>query len=363
MFEAAGLYDPDAPDARERLALLRWLAERGFTTEEIAQADADPATTLEALAGQRAVRRGKVHTPREVAARLGISTEDLAGKLLASGYVAAGLDEVVLTDLDVAALESFVAAAGVFGDEPIEQFARVVAAAAARVAEAAATLFIAAIEQPLIEDEATPVVLAQANLAASYSLDTVPVVMEALLRSQVEAANRRMRLSRQDSDEATVAIGFVDLVGFTPLSRRLDDAELSRVLDGFEGRASDIATRHDGRVVKHIGDEVMFVAVDPNAACEIALELVEAVETLGRGVRPRGAVAFGPVLPRAGDYYGPVVNLASRVAELAVPYEILVTEELVHAAEHWSLTFKPAGRRMLKGFEEPVNLWELQRDD
>ena len=116
-------------------------------------------------------------------------------------------------------------------------------------------------------------------------------------------------------------------------------------------------------MVKHIGDEVMFVAVDPNAACEIALELVEAVETLGRGVRPRGAVAFGPVLQRAGDYYGPVVNLASRVAELAVPYEILVTEELVHAAEHWSLAFKPAGRRMLKGFEEPVSLWELQRDD
>ena len=77
----------------------------------------------------------------------------------------------------------------------------------------------------------------------------------------------------------------------------------------------------------------------------------------------RGAVAFGPVLQRAGDYYGPVVNLASRVAELAVPYEILVTEELVHAAEHWSLAFKPAGRRMLKGFEEPVSLWELQRDD
>ena len=115
--------------------------------------------------------------------------------------------------------------------------------------------------------------------------------------------------------------------------------------------------------MKTIGDEVMFVAVDPNADCEIALELVEAVETLGRGVRPRGAVAFGPVLQRAGDYYGPVVNLASRVAELAVPYEILVTEELVHAAEHWSLAFKPAGRRMLKGFEEPVSLWELQRDD
>ena len=189
---------------------------------------------------------------REVAARLGITTEDLAGKLLASGYVAAGLDEVVLTDLDVAALESFVAAAEVFGDDPIEQFARVVAAAAARVAEAAATLFIAAIEQPLIEDEATPVVLAQANLAASYSLDTVPVVMEALLRSQVEAANRRMRLSRQDSDEATVAIGFVDLVGFTPLSEARDAEEVREILSVYFARCREVVARYDG-VIEALG--------------------------------------------------------------------------------------------------------------
>jgi adenylate cyclase len=105
----------------------------------------------------------------------------------------------------------------------------------------------------------------------------------------------------------------------------------------------------------------MFVAVDPNAACEIALLLVDAVRELGRGVRPRGAVAFGPVLQRGGDYYGPTVNLAARVAELAVPYEILVTEGLVSSAEHWTLLFAPAGRRMLKGFDEPVTLWELAR--
>ncbi len=360
-FEAAGLYDPEAPDAKERLALLRWLTERGFSMAEIADADADPALSLEAMAGNRAIRRGAVHSAREIAVLLGVSDDAVAHMLLAAGYAQADPDESVFTDVDLEALRAFVGAAEVFGMEPVEQFARVVAAAAARVAEAATTLFITEIEQPLIEDEASPIVLAQANLAASMSLDTVPTVMEALLRSQVQAANRRARLARQDGDEATVAIGFIDLVGFTPLSRRLDDAELSEVLDGFEGRASDIATQHDGRVVKHIGDEVMFVAVDPNAACEIALELVDAVRELGRGVRPRGAVAFGPVLQRGGDYYGPTVNLAARVAELAVPYEILVTEELVSSAEHWTLHFAPAGRRMLKGFDEPVTLWELAR--
>lgn len=360
-FVAAGLYDPTSPDAKERLALLRWLTDRGFTAVEIAEADADPGLPLEALASQQAVRQGQIHSRRESARLLGLSDSALERMLLASGYPNGDLDEAALTDMDITALRSFVTANEIFGEEPIEQFARVISAAAAKVAEAATSLFLAEVEQPLIDDEASPVVLAQANLAAVYSLDTLPIVMEALLRSQVEIANRRARLARQDSEDTMVAIGFIDLVGFTPLSRRLDDAELSKVLDGFESRASDIATAHDGRVVKHIGDEVMFVVVDPNAACEIALEIVDAVRGLGRGVRPSGSVTYGPVLSRAGDYYGSVVNLASRVADMAVPYEILVTEELVNAAEKWSMSFVPAGRRMLKGFEEPVSLWELHR--
>ena len=49
-FEAVGLYDPTSHDARERLALLKWLSNRGFTAAEIAEADADPAVPLEALA-------------------------------------------------------------------------------------------------------------------------------------------------------------------------------------------------------------------------------------------------------------------------------------------------------------------------
>ena len=76
---------------------------------------------------------------------------------------------------------------------------------------------------------------------------------------------------------------------------------------------------------------------------------------------PRGALALGEVLTRGGDYYGSVVNLASRVADLAVPREILVTAELRDrvAADGAGLTFSPAGRRMLKGFDDPVELFAL----
>jgi adenylate cyclase len=68
-------------------------------------------------------------------------------------------------------------------------------------------------------------------------------------------------------------------------------------------------------------------------------------------------------LSRGGDYYGPVVNLASRIADMAVPNEILVTPDLRERAQtaHTPLTFDPAGRRLLKGFDEPIELFALRR--
>ena len=75
---------------------------------------------------------------------------------------------------------------------------------------------------------------------------------------------------------------------------------------------------------------------------------------------PHAGVSYGAVLGRGGDYYGSVVNTASRIADIAVPGEILVTDELVQAATgEADLTFVSAGRRMLKGFDEPVALWSL----
>ena len=77
-------------------------------------------------------------------------------------------------------------------------------------------------------------------------------------------------------------------------------------------------------------------------------------------VQPHGGVAIGGLLTRGGDFYGPIVNLASRIGDIAVPNEILVTEEIVSGvATDSDITFEPAGRRQLKGFDEPIPLWSL----
>jgi adenylate cyclase len=135
------------------------------------------------------------------------------------------------------------------------------------------------------------------------------------------------------------------------LSRHLSAQELIAFVGSFEARAHEVVAAAGARVVKLIGDEVMFVATDPAAACQAGQALVEAFSGEGH-VLPRGGMAYGNVVLRGGDYYGTVVNLASRLADAAVPQELLVSGDLADAATECA--FEPAGRRMIKGFDDPI---------
>jgi adenylate cyclase len=137
--------------------------------------------------------------------------------------------------------------------------------------------------------------------------------------------------------------------------------ELLQLIGQFELDAFEIAAAHDGRVVKHIGDEVMFIALDAAAGCSIAAALTKAFDT--QGIEPRAGLAFGDVISRYGDYYGPVVNLAARLADLAVPKEVLVDAGAAEATRDSPVVVLPAGRRLLKGFDEPVEVYSLASVD
>jgi adenylate cyclase len=246
------------------------------------------------------------------------------------------------------------------------QFVRVVGSSLARIADAAVSLFLADVETPITDAQAGELALARAQLDAIGALNLLTDHLETLFRAHMELAVRRSTAARTEASSKItvyVAVGFVDLVGFTPLSQRLPVQELHSIVDEFEGSAYDIVTSHRGRVVKLIGDEVMFVALDPQDACEIALALVDRFAESESNVTPRGGLAVGEILSRGGDYYGPVVNLASRIADMAVPNEILVTADLRERAEtpEEPLTFDPAGRRLPKGFDEPIELYALRR--
>lgn len=362
-YEARGLYDPAAPNAADRLALLEWLAEQGATIDQMVEAK--KREQLTGLAGDLALRPGPRLTPPEFAEKAGLTLDEVRRLALTIGRPVEHVDEPAFTMDDIEGFRMFALGAAVFGEDAILRFTRVVSSSLARIADAAVALFMSDVEVPLNRAEAGELALAKANLDAVGALRALPPGMEIMLRVHMEKAIERSRRGRAESSSpvtVVIAIGFVDLVGFTPLSQNMTVDELGVVVDDFEGVAHDTVASQGGQIVKLIGDEVMFVAVDPTSAAEIMLQLVERFGQEGR-VTPRGGLAFGEVLARGGDYYGPVVNLASRIAELAVPNEILVTDEVrARAAQALApFEFDAAGRRMLKGFDEPVELFALRR--
>lgn len=355
-FTAAGLYDPAAPDAAERLALLEHLATQGVSLERMQQYDA--IGSLHAAASDSSVRPGTPRTIAEIAPQSGLTVEQLRKVVAAAGIRIADED---FRDSDVATFALFALGVDLFGEEPLLRFTRVMGSALASIADAAISLFLVTVEEPMLKDGVAPVDRARSTEDATAALEAIPPVLDGLFRSHVQLAIERQRASTAYDfapGAFRLAIGFVDLVGFTPLAREMDPGALADLIEAFEMTAHDVVSGRGGRVVKHIGDEVMFAAVDAVAAARIAQELVE--RFADHGVSPHAGLAYGAVIGRGGDYYGPVVNVASRIADIAVPDEILVTRELVDAtAGDTALTFEPAGRRQLKGFDEPVPLWSL----
>lgn len=146
-------------------------------------------------------------------------------------------------------------------------------------------------------------------------LDDLEVLQRYVWRRHVLAGIER-RAARPEAGSAPIAVGFTDLVGFTAASRELSARELDDWLDRFERRCQEVIVEGDGRLVKTLGDEVMWVADVPAQAARIALALA--------GPEVRTGVAYGPALARAGDYFGPTVNVAARLTALARPGTVLV---------------------------------------
>lgn len=126
-----------------------------------------------------------------------------------------------------------------------------------------------------------------------------------------------------------VAVGFADLVGFTSLAEQLSDRETVELIERFEVLATDRVVGGGGRVIKMIGDEVMFTA-DPEQVGDIALSLAEAFASPDLP-SVRVGVASGSVVSQGGDIFGPVVNLAQRATMAARPGSVLVSPALAEA--------------------------------
>jgi adenylate cyclase len=352
---AAGIYDPDDELAAARLELIDFLVGLGATLDELVAA----YPNLPIVASTRALRGpGERFTSAEAAARAGVELDRSTRIWRATGFPDPGPDAAVYTDEDVEVLRTLDAGAVLLGEEVMLQIARVMGSSMARIADAVIAAFVVNVAAPTLEADRSGLDLARANADGVELLKEASSAMEVIFRRHMARLQRP--LSPGDQRTQVCAVGFADLVDSTALAQTLSFAELAAALVEFDEHASDVVVDFGPRVVKLIGDSVMFVTGDPTAACETGLTLAERLTDHPDLPQARVAVAYGDVLMRDGDYYGPVVNLASRAEKLAVPGTVLVSDAVRAAADGFA--FEWFGECELKGFEEAATLYEVRRN-
>lgn len=181
-------------------------------------------------------------------------------------------------------------------------------------------------------------------------------------RSVREIAERPAGPADPDALPLPRALGFVDMVSYTSRSARLGSEALAALVQTFDHTVRDVITSHGARVVKTIGDAVLYIADELPTAASVAVDLVDAVGSRPELMPVRGSLVWGRVVSRSGDVFGPVVNLAARLADIADAGQILVdpaTAELLGAgATPEGLTLVPKAEATLQGIGSvrPVEL-------
>jgi adenylate cyclase len=233
----------------------------------------------------------------------------------------------------------------------------------ATIADAALAIFGITVEPEFAAGERDELEFTKVAEAASAMLvNQVPLVIAGLFRHHVEAAIDRYQ-AMGVGERAVLAVGFLDVVGSTQLTWDVGAAAVGSALSEFERRAAEEIATRGGRLVKTIGDEVMFVATTADDAATIALELARFADSHPILTALRGSAAWGEAVRGFGDFYGPVVNLAARMVKEATPGAVVVDAEFATALSPSVARTVALGDRLLRGFEEAVPLFALEAVD
>jgi class 3 adenylate cyclase len=349
-----GLYDPTAADGEQRLELLEFLQQLGAGEEDLVSYRDE----LAGLASVVALRGGRALTVAEVVERSGVSEEKVRRLNRAAGFPDPGSDDRVFSEQFAGVFGALSAAEAVFGEETVTQLVRVIGAAMARIADAVVSSFLIHVEPAVRDADPVGLGIARANAEAAALVPGVMGALDVLFRQHIVAARRSgLGLEAETHYETQrMTVGFVDLVGSTALAQRLTTEELGALLTEFENTAADTVTAHGGRVVKLIGDEVLYTAPDEHTGSAIAFELVRTYGEHPRIPAVRAGLASGDLLLRDGDVFGPVVNLAARAVGAAGAGEVVAPTAFARDA---GLTARCRGAQTLKGLDSPVELSRL----
>lgn len=320
----------------------------GVAPSEIEKAEADGTLLLLAI-DRLALGQQLIHDLTAACELTGLSDEEFRHLWRSLGFPDPQAGELLFSDVDIRNVRAAagLVQSGVVRSEIVYGMTRVVGSSMARVASAIIdTVSAQAAEAANQRSEADLEMIAAQT---GGILPMFPEMLEQVWRRHLQVAARRRLLRGDPEGGVGLVVGFADLVGFTALAQQVSDAELADVVDQFERLAYDVVIAGGGRVVKMIGDEVMFLIEDPVAAAEIALGLADASRGAAGLSDVRVGLAVGPVLEREGDAFGATVNLASRVTGIAYPGTVVVSPDLRALLEdHPDYGFKGMRPRFLK---------------
>ena len=357
---AEGLLDDCADDASRdaRRALLDRLHGEGFAVEELRRAVAENRLAL--LPVERLLASEERYTAREIAEETGLDLEFFQAQRRALGLAVPGADERVYgrQELESARMGLRYRQAGLPDEEALEA-QRVLGRGMARYVEAITALVAQSVLAGGTDEHELAARLEVISktllpLAGPWLEHVFALHLREALRQEVVTAEQMA--TGQLGAGRDCAVAFADIVGFTELGETIPVEELGSVA-GRLSRLAEAAVEPPAKIVKEIGDAVMLVAPEPRPLVEVALRLVEGSDEGLPAIR--AGVAYGPAVNRWGDWYGPTVNVASRLTGRARPSSVLATEAVRDHAEAYEWSF--AGEKRLKGLATPLRTYRARR--
>lgn len=165
-------------------------------------------------------------------------------------------------------------------------------------------------------------------------------------------ARAEVLVPEQELEVAQATVGFADLVGFSARTNDLSQEEIGDLVEVFESRCSDVIAQHGGRVVKTLGDSVLFVANDPDSGVDIGWGVIALIGPDQHLPDVRVGLVCGPVVQRMGDVYGPAVNLASRLTGVARRNRLITDQHTAEVLSDDEFEIRVLSARPVRGFGE-----------
>jgi adenylate cyclase len=364
-FAAEGLLDGlEGQQRDERVVLLAQLVADGVPLAELRRSTAQGSIIY--LPADRVIVGSERYTSSEVAALSDVDEGFLVAARRAMGLPIPEQDEAVYTEAELESARMIhVARDAGISDEEVLELLRVLGRGLSQVAE---TLRALPLKLVLEAGMSEPELANKYAQAAGALYPLVNPLVDSVLTLHLKHATQSTVVSALERSggqlpgSREVSVCFADLVGFTRLGEEVTPDELGRLAVRLEALASDVA-EPPVRLVKTIGDAAMLASHEPEPLLSAALSLIDAAEAEGEDFpQLRAGAALGQALPRAGDWFGQPVNLASRITAVARPSSLLVERELRESVDgdyRWSF----AGERRLKGIRGPVRLFRARRGE